>query len=169
MPKSEQPKNCRKETTRQQNSQENFNANNQTDSIAKHDPFPPFSSPVRNGGSEEERLEGEGAQFLVRGGGIRRDDAQREPITEERELLEAEGSAGDGAVERGGVAGDQLGGAVEGLRGGDAEVPEGRVHGGPQLRHAELWAAAGVECAFGCVADVLSSLSGSDRHALFFE
>lgn len=91
--------------------------------------------PVSSGGPEEEGLERERAQFLAGGGGVRRDDAQREAVPEERELLEAEGAAGDGAVGRGGVAGDVPGVAVEGLRGGDVEVPEGGVHGRPQVRH----------------------------------
>lgn len=139
MPNSKQPQNCRKKKNypATKNSQKTSTRNIKQSPSPKLDSFLPLlSSPVSSGGPQEERLERERAQLLVGGGGIRRDDAQREPIAEERELLEAEGPAGDGAVEGGGVAGDQLGGAVEGLRGGDVEVPEGRVHGRPQVRHS---------------------------------
>lgn len=47
---------------------------------------------------------------------VRRNDTEREPISQKRELLNSEGSAGSGAVERKWVAGDDLGGAFEGVR-----------------------------------------------------
>lgn len=66
---------------------------------------------------------------------IRRDEAEREASPENGELLKTEHAAGFGSVERDWSSGDELGGAIESARGGNVKVPEGGVHGRPQVRH----------------------------------
>ena len=91
--------------------------------------------PVRSGGTEEEGLERERAQVLGRRRRVRRDEAERKAVPQERDLLKPQGSAGARAVHGDGLAGHGLRHAVKDLRRRHVQVPERRVHGRPKSRH----------------------------------
>ncbi|KAL5974988.1 hypothetical protein ACLOJK_031664 [Asimina triloba] len=82
---------------------------------------------------QQDRLESEGAEFFVLGG--RDDRDKRKSVAQEAKLQSARGAApracGDGEE----VARHPPRRAVQRLRAWDAEIPEGCVHGQPQVRH----------------------------------